>query len=517
MPGTHRAILLVAAVVVAAGASLTATAATGAVPRPEAPAIVNGATVPTSEFDARWPFIVAVVNPVKDSQFDGQFCGGSLIDDQHVLTAAHCVQIRPGVIVNARSVGVVAKQRVLDDDTMGSGETGLRRISDVFVHPGFGINESEGYHNDVAILRLTDPVPTASTIALVQAGDTAAWGNGAGGPNALIAGWGNTDPLELGNPAAAYPTALQQATVPIRSDALCASTVGGGYGTAFERATNFCAGTLQTAAQTLGVDSCQGDSGGPLIVDVGAGVFRLAGVTSWGEGCAERNFGSYSRLDALRPWVDSIPGATDGAAAVGGPGGLQAVTNARRTGGNFDRVSIAWDAPASGPAPERYGVWRRITTDDGDIVDELQAITQESTYTSKIPASRSANGTYWNVRPIGADGSQGPTTLFIAGPTADTVKPGIPGKVTASRILAQEAYFRWFAARDAQSGLASYVVQRRIVGRTGWAFVATKSPGQRSVRIGALRSGDRVQVRVRAIDAAGNSSAYRTSPIYRTR
>jgi secreted trypsin-like serine protease len=296
-----RALLvaIVASLALAAAAAGAATAAPSARWQPDSAAIVNGSEVSDADYASKWPFVVAIIRSTARSQFDGQFCGGSLIDDQHVLTAAHCVTFEPGTVAAASGLRVVAKARVLDDTTMGSGETIARRVSDVFINPDFATNAGDGFRNDSAILRLAEPIAGASTIGLIQPGEGALWGAGAGGVNAFVAGWGDTDPLDRGNPDGKFPMALRQTTVPLRSDATCSSTVGGGYGTAFERATNLCAGSLQTSA-SLGTDSCQGDSGGPLTVAAGDGTYRLVGITSWGEGCAQHNFGAYSRVDALR-------------------------------------------------------------------------------------------------------------------------------------------------------------------------------------------------------------------------
>lgn len=503
----RRAAALCGAFLVAAVAAAVP-AATGA-PQPEHAAIVNGNRVTAEEFAARWPFIVAVVTPDGGTQYDAQFCGGTLIDDEHVLTAAHCIETFPGTQATARSVAVVARQRVLSDSNMGSGETGARRVADVFVHPSFSENAGKGYRFDVAVLRLAAPVAGASTIALVQPGEAALWGGGAGGVDAAVAGWGNTDPRGDSDPSLAFPRELREAVVPMRSDASCGSTTGGGYGTAFERESNICAGTLQSG-RTLGVDSCQGDSGGPLVVSAPDGSLRQAGVTSWGEGCAERNFGVYARLDALRSWIDSIPGATDGAAADGGPNNLQAVENPRRVSAGFERVTLAWDPPATGTAPERYAVWRR-TGSGGESSDELVGITSRTTYSARVGARRTAGGATWNVRALDASGSNGESRVFSAGPKPDTAAPSRPGMVRLLRGTRSSLLVRWGAATDPQSGVGGYELQHRVASRGRWSSTRRIARGLLYAGIGRLPAGTRIQVRVRAIDDAGSRGPWRAS------
>jgi secreted trypsin-like serine protease len=511
-PAFRAAALLALAL---AAVATSATASPAATPQPEEAAIVNGSQVSESDFTSKWPFIVGLVGRDAETQFDGQFCGGSLIDDQHVLTAAHCVMIDPEFdIVSAPSnIRIVAKTRTLSTTGRGSGETGLRVVEDVFVHPGFGTNDGDGYHNDVAVLRLQQPISGASTIRLIQPGEEALWGNGAGGVNAFVAGWGDTDPLERRDPDLRFPSVLRQATVPVRSDAACAATIGGGYGKAFERATNFCAGVLQSGS-TLGMDTCQGDSGGPLTVLASDGSYRLAGVTSWGEGCAQRNFGAYSRVDALRSWIESIPGATDGGAGIGGPGGTQAVINVRATASTFDSVTLAWDAPTTGTAPERYAVYRRGIL-DGERADQLWDITTATSYRADAPPSRRASAYTWVVRPLDSNGSAGPGATVQAGPRPDTTRPGIT-RVLLLRRGRTTIAVRWNAAIDRQSGILGYQLQRRLVDRGGsFAFVDRDAEARSEVLTG-LRANERVQVRVRAVDNAGNVGAWSIVSTFRT-
>ena len=101
------------------------------------------------------------------------------------------------------------------------------------------------------------------------------------------------------------PSVLQEAQVPITTDAYCA----GAYSD-FDATTMVCAGYPQG-----GVDTCQGDSGGPMFGGSGTGR-RVVGVTSFGEGCARPGKpGVYARVGdtKLNTWLKSqVPNGVDG-------------------------------------------------------------------------------------------------------------------------------------------------------------------------------------------------------------
>jgi hypothetical protein len=157
-------------------------------------------------------------------------------------------------------------------------------IAAVDVHSGY---DDPTHRNDLAMLMLATPAPF-EPMRVVRTNESALW---AGGTLATIIGWGITEP---GNPSA-VSNVLLETKVPMITDNLCYSQ----YGADFELDTMVCAYD--------GVhDACHGDSGGPLMVPNPAGGLVLAGVTSWGNGCAAFNFaGVYARLGgaALNGWV----------------------------------------------------------------------------------------------------------------------------------------------------------------------------------------------------------------------
>ncbi|KAI8521868.1 hypothetical protein Bbelb_016220 [Branchiostoma belcheri] len=231
-----------------------------------------------------WPWQVSL-RPVDDETW--HFCGGSIINEDWVVTAAHCVDgdYKPLVVVGEHS----------RTDPADDPERAVVATAKTINHPGFVWWTMV---NDIALLKLASPLTFSDRVSPVCLSDTSMVTS----PTTFctITGWGTM--AEGGD---CCPNKLQQADVPIVEDDHCENT----YQRLFRQslglvprmrpAKHICAGYTEG-----GVDSCQGDSGGPLTCQAPDGTYYQAGVVSYGEGCGQEDIpGVYTEVSSVYEWI----------------------------------------------------------------------------------------------------------------------------------------------------------------------------------------------------------------------
>jgi len=223
--------------------------------------------------DAPWQ--VALSTRSGSDIFQSQFCGGTLINANWVLTAAHCTEGQsPGDIW--AYVGFLDLR-----NTRGAAYSQVHRIVD---HPQYG----RCCNYDISLLQMCNGfnLPSISNAVPACLPSRARPEN----VDVLISGWGS---LRSGG---GFPNLLQKATVTLHANSYCQSK----YGSRFTNPSN--------CASASGRDTCQGDSGGPLVYNNG-GRAEVFGVTSWGDGCASAGKpGIYADVRSVQSWIESTTG-----------------------------------------------------------------------------------------------------------------------------------------------------------------------------------------------------------------
>jgi len=262
---------VVAALVTGAAARSNATASCGAKGRSMSTQIVNGEDAD----DCEWKWQVGFQSST--SLRNTPWCGGSLVAEQWVLSAAHCA--------STPNFYVVAGQY---DVRTVSGKEQVKQAVEVIRHPDYNSNTQS---HDFVMVKVDSPFTFSDCVGSVCLPSSAV----AAGTSCWITGWGT---LSSGG---SQPKIMQEGQVSIISNSDCVNDYS--YTSSDIDSSMLCA---QGKSGGKIVDACQGDSGGPLVCASGS-TYTLYGATSWGYGCAGAKYpGIWSKISTVTDWVNSV-------------------------------------------------------------------------------------------------------------------------------------------------------------------------------------------------------------------
>lgn len=235
------------------------------------PTVTNGQEAKPCE----WPWQVGL------SSYEGDepWCGGAIVDDRWIVTAAHCM---------GGDISVVAGEHNLSDTSGTEQRRWMKRLNQ-YIHRDY---YDESTDNDIALFKLRSAFKFNSCVGKVSLPER----DVPVGTKCWITGWGR---LKSGGRS---PDVLMEGEVEIISNEKCAKK----YAKAGQEITDnmICA---QGKNNNGFVDGCQGDSGGPLVCNH-TGKWELYGLTSWGKGCGEKKYpGVWTRVINYKKWaVDTM-------------------------------------------------------------------------------------------------------------------------------------------------------------------------------------------------------------------
>ncbi|XP_068229107.1 trypsin-2-like [Palaemon carinicauda] len=220
----------------------------------------------------QWPWIVSL-----RFSWGQHFCGGFLVTESHVITAAHCVSYFSDL---PQHLKIAAGSNHVEEEVI------VAQIKAITIHPSFG--NTSVFDSDVAVLELMQPLKFNLLVAPVCLPQTDA----KVGQSVVAVGWGKTS-----EEAESFSQVLNHVDITVLEMEKCSST----YESLFNE-DMLCAGSLEK-----GLDSCLGDSGGPLLALGDDGSWQALAIISFGKGCGDPGFpGVYTNLYKFSGWLKSV-------------------------------------------------------------------------------------------------------------------------------------------------------------------------------------------------------------------
>lgn len=246
-----------------------------------------------------WPWIVRLEFAATDEYaqkhgLDSWTCGGTIIDEKTILTAAHCIED------SANVTWIAGDHDKIEHEESQQINIAYTNNGNIHMHPDY---DTVTVEHDLAIIKLRGPLQLNDKVDFAclpkpeqkVSLKTKCW----------AAGWG-----ALKENALTDPNRLQEVDLTVISDDMCNQS---GYVTFYQtwsedyfyEDSSLCAGVFDNKDEfiTGGKDACQGDSGGPLLCAIN-GEPVLIGVTSWGTGCARPNYpGVWAEVSEHMEWI----------------------------------------------------------------------------------------------------------------------------------------------------------------------------------------------------------------------